>query len=210
MKKVFCILILALVTLGGCGKSRPFSKSYIGFKIENQPEFSDLAQVNETFISPLYQLNALWFYSWNSPAEIKADDLLTACGMENYLKLTQNDEGLYSSRASAEAVETAIYERFGVNAEYLKTSQYYFKEDNTYQLVGGGGGGWNAQAISASQNGDILTIAIGILHPNGDSWKVTVGDKDMGDGFTLSPQGTLTAENKNGYLKYLSFQLLNN
>lgn len=171
-------------------------------------DLSDLEAVTEAYINPLIWCGPLWSYTWETPSQIESDDLLAVFGYNNFLDLPKDFEGSFSpedAKQPAEKVEPILEKYFGVSDAYLKTSQFYNADTDTYDIPGGFGGGWNAVATSAEQQGDTVTIHVAILSPVSDDEKTP----DMvfaSDGRALLPGGTLTLKPGNdGFDRYLSF-----
>jgi|GEM_PF-1040391 len=159
-------------------------------------------RICEEYVCPLYM--PIFDYSWNSIAEIKADDLVLTCAMNNYVEKEVDFEGVYiEPNTPAAEVELAIRDHFDVSADYLKTSEYYSAEDDTYRLLGGFGGGFSAVAISAEQTGDILSIGVGIMFQH-VARELEEGERLTPNGILL-PKGTLTLRISGDEYQYLSF-----
>lgn len=171
-------------------------------------DLSGLEDVTEAYVNPLIWCGPLWWYTWETPAQIKSDDLLAVFGYNNFLDLPKDFEGCYSpedSQQPAAKVEPILEKYFGVSGDDLKTSQYYDADTDTYQIQGGFGGGANAVATSVQQQGDMMVIHVGILSPVSDEEKTP----DMvfaSDGRALLPGGTLTLRPGDGeFPSYLSY-----
>ncbi len=169
---------------------------YSRLNIDDAPvNLKDLRAVESVYIRLLRP--EVFFYSWASAADIKADDLIEICAQYNLLDLPTDIEDVYLPEyvhAPAEQVEAAIQKHFNVISEYLKTSKWYEYGNvkNTYYLVVGGGGYW-PKAISAEQDGNQIIIEAGMF-----------ALEDM----SLTPCGTLTVElNDKNVVKYLSYQI---
>jgi hypothetical protein len=217
------VLLVASLLMVGCsfgnnaalsppGDNVSDASLYTGFKLEVALDINAVDALNTAFIHPLYLINSAWSYDWLSPTAIKADDLLMACGMENYLGLERGSDSRYvNPNVAAETVEDVLFRHFGVASDYLRTSPFYNEADNTYLLIDGRGGGWNATALSAKQEGNTLTIEVGLERPD-TGQQLQEGDirleKSSGSAI-LSPQGTLIVELTDGYFKYVSYALYN-
>ncbi len=180
-------------------------------------DLSDLEAVDSSYLQPLVSGGTVWYYSWDSVSEIKADDFVLMCANNNYLKLPVDAEGIYESEyanAPANQVEAAIQERFDVTTEYLRTSQFYSAKDDTYYLVVGSNSGWYTLALAAEQNADYLIIDVGIHcplaedeeEPNPSSWMLLNGIQ-MPDGLAI-PAGTLRLKIVDKQtVEYISYKL---
>lgn len=170
---------------------------YNRLDIDDAPvDLNDLKAVTQVYVSPV-NVN-VFYYSWATPSDITADNLIEICARNNFLDLPRDKEGVYlpeNSDPPAEQVEASIQKYFDVDSNYLRTSQWYEYEGikNTYSLVGGFGGGFSARAISAEQNGNQIVIEVGI-------YKL--------EDFSLTPSGTLTVElDGENIIHYISYIL---
>lgn len=168
---------------------------------------SDMEAVTKAYVDPLIWCGPLWSYTWKTPAQIKVDDLLAVFGYNNFLNLPQDFEGCFQpedANQPAGKVEPFLVNNFGVTGEYLKTSQYYDAATDTYQMIGGFGGGWNAVAASAERQGDDIVIQVKIHAPVSDDEK-TPDMEFAPDGRAILPGGVLTVRPAEAFPNYISF-----
>lgn len=159
----------------------------------------DLQLVSRAYVWPLIHCARVAGYSWNSPAEIDADDLINICAYNNLLELPVEpaDRTIFQGaeyvehEAPAAQVESALRKHFDVSADYLKTASQYHPETDTYTMYNGWGGGWAYMATAAKREGDRIVINVGISNPDNDE---------------IIPCSVLTVEVKDSVLKFISNQ----
>ncbi|MEM1485721.1 hypothetical protein V6615_12750 [Oscillospiraceae bacterium PP1C4] len=182
--------------------------------IDDAPvDLNDLEAVTKVYVSPI-PAGGAWFYSWKTPSEIEADDLIFMFSYNNFLNWPRDFEFSYEEGyrdAPADQVEAILQKHFDVESDHLKKSQFYNAENRTYSMVTGGGGCWMT-AMSAEQNGNQIVIKVGIISMMSEADLMPGESLPEGirgsDGFTLTPTGTLTVELGNeNIVKYISYQL---
>jgi len=164
MKQKCYLLILLLLLLCSCGDGLP-SLPQSPTPESSQPveDIPDLSTATALYLDPLVSGGDVWFYSWDSLADIRADDFITMCTVHNYLELPRDFEGVYLpgyQNPPARDVESALAEVFGIQSDYLRTSQFYDAEKGTYALIMGGNSGWSTLATDMEEQGDKLTISV--------------------------------------------------
>lgn len=157
-------LILALFTLVSCSSDLKSSQSSSGDVKDSviSVDVSDTLELTYQYIVPLIQTGEVWFYTWETASEIRADDLIDIFCNSNWLNLPYEWGQYVDKVAPADDVEHAIQKYFDVSNDYLKTSDSYNPDDDTYDLSSGWGGGWGAGAMSAKQEADKLIVQVGI------------------------------------------------
>lgn len=132
-----------------------------------------LDEVTQKYIWMLAPYTGILKYSWPTPQDIEADNLVDICTAGNLLNIPRVD-GYYTDQyPPAEQVESAIQRYFDVTAEHLRTSRWYNFVDeqtgemreNTYVMAEGGGWG-GAVALNTEQDGNILKITVGLYGPD--------------------------------------------
>ena len=111
----------------------------------------------------------LFRYNWDSPSEIKPDDLVNFAAYNNLLELPTEPAGqkicdgasYIDNMAPAEQLEEAVLQYFSVDAQQLHQSSFYDAGAECYTLFSGWGGEYGASVTDVSQEGDILTLKIG-------------------------------------------------
>lgn len=163
-------------------------------------DLNNLDLVKRVYVRPLIPCGPVLGYDWDTPADIKADDLIDICAYNNFLNLPvepinatiSGGAGYVDPHAPAEQVEPAIQKHFSVSSVYLRTSESYDAKTNTYSMLSGWGGGWGYFAISAAKSGDQIIIEVGATFDQGP----------------IIPTGTLTIEiDQNNRVHYLSHKL---
>ncbi len=159
MKKtnVLCMIIVTVMLMGlfsGCAQK----KTEISTKFAYQ-----------TYLQPLIPTGRLFRYNWDSPSEIKPDDLVNFAAYNNLLELPTEPAGqkicdgasYIDNMAPAEQLEKAVLQYFSVDAQQLHQSSFYDAGAECYTLFSGWGGEYGASVTDVSQEGDILTLKIG-------------------------------------------------
>lgn len=159
MKKtnVLCMIIVTVILMGlfsGCAQK----------KTEISIELAD-----QTYLQPLIPTGRLFRYNWDSPSEIKPDDLVNFAAYNNLLELPTELAGqkicdgasYIDNMAPAEQLEEAVLQYFSVDAQQLHQSSFYDAGAECYTLFSGWGGECGASVTDVSQEGDILTLKIG-------------------------------------------------
>lgn len=159
MKKtnVLCMIIVTVMLMGifsGCAQK----------KTEISIELAD-----QTYLQPLIPTGRLFRYNWDSPSEIKPDDLVNFAAYNNLLELPTEPAGqkicdgasYIDNMAPAEQLEEAVLQYFSVDAQQLHQSSFYDVGAECYTLFSGWEGEYGASVTDVSQKGDILTLKIG-------------------------------------------------
>lgn len=156
-QKILCMLMAAVMSIGlfsGCtGKPRKISK-----------ELAD-----QTYLQPLIPIGRMLRYSWDSPSEIKPDDLVDFAAYNNLLELpTQPPKQKICDGVSyadnmvlAEQLEEAVLQYFAVDAQHLRQSSRYDAGTECYTLLSGWDGKFSISVTDVSQEGEVLTLKIG-------------------------------------------------
>lgn len=181
-----------------------FTSPPLGPNLENMPtDLGDLALVTKAFVWPLIATGGCLTYSWDSPADINADDLIDICAYNNMLNLPTEpaDLTIFGGAAYAEgladagSVENVLQKYFDVTVEHLRTSKRYDAQTNTYAMLSGWGGGGEFLALSADIQGDLIAIHVGYGH----------SDRER-----IDNQGVLSIRlDAEGNIHYQSYKILN-
>lgn len=215
-------LIIGAIYFSGCNITKPTAniskqdrETYLySLGINSAPvDLNDFDAVSRVYIQTL--LTKTYFYSWETASEIKADDLIEICVINNLLNLPRDVEGVYlpeSGNPSAEQVEAAIKKHCDVTSDHLRTSRWYNAPDNTYALVFGGGGSVAPIATGAEQKGNQIIIEVTLLsHPDIYEWtdsSTLPSGKLQPDGSLLTPAGILTVElDDTNVIHFISYKL---
>ena len=158
-----------------------------------------LEELTKKYVRPLMPAYGIAWYSWETPMDIKASDLISFCAANNILNRELGSEGEYiDSHGTAAEVEVAIQQYFDVTADYLRTAREYNydgtdegsteKYVDEYALFHGFGGGGSTFALNAEQEGDLLKITVGLFgpddeHPDRPRQYSLLTVKPEGDGF---------------------------
>ncbi len=177
MKKIILfILCFASITLSGC-KAIDFQSEQLSTKLSSNGssdvdnnalwqdlpkefDINDLKAVSKAFIDPLKPAGYPWFYSWDGMREIDSNDYISILSYYNYLNLPLDSDRYKEPYVDAKLVEEEVFKRFGIEKEYLRTSQLYNPESNTYLFLVGGGGPDRFVVSSFKKDGKIITIKL--------------------------------------------------
>ena len=159
MKKtnVLCMIIVTVMLMGlfsGCAQK----------KTEISTKFAD-----QTYLQPLIPTGRLFRYNWDSPSEIKPDDLVNFAAYNNLLELPTEPAGqkicdgasYIDNMAPAEQLEEAVLQYFSVDAQQLRQSQFYHPDRNTYTMLCGFGGGYGMQLMGGYTEGEMMYLQVG-------------------------------------------------
>ena len=182
-------IITVVFDVGAIKRISPY-----GPMIEAAPvNLYDLDIVTRAYVWPLIHTGNVSGYSWNSPSEIAADDLIDICAYNNLLDLPTDPPdlpifsgGSYADMyAPANLVEAAIQKHFDVTVEYLQTASQYDPETDTYAMYNGWGGGWAYVATEVRQSGNRLIIDVGVSSDGSEPVSSNTLTIELQDGQTV-------------------------
>lgn len=159
MKKInflstIIVTVMLMGVFSGCAQK----------KTEISTEFAD-----QTYLQPLIPTGRLFRYNWDSPSEIKPDDLVNFAAYNNLLELPTEPAGqkicdgasYIDNMAPAEQLEEAVLQYFSVDAQQLRQSQFYHPDRNAYTMLCGFGGGYGMQLMGGYTEKEMMYLQVG-------------------------------------------------
>ena len=133
-------------------------------------------EVFSTYVVPI-GISGLLYETWTTPADIPVDRLIEFYGCnEIYSQPEYIDADAYTPvEVEGDLVEQFMQQYFDVSMEYLRTAKIYDASRKCYVFMAGGRDvGSLPPIVSASRDGDVLSLSLVTDTDVGDTYRVTL------------------------------------